>query len=118
MLAGVITLGLFAGCSKDASQSSTSGGSKDSIVIATIGASNKTRLNNPEVDALIDKAKVTVDAAERKPIMEELSALLNEICSQAPIYQPISMRAFDARLQGVKITDGGTIFWQNVSWGE
>ena len=50
--------------------------------------------------------------------MEELSALLNEICSQAPIYQPISMRAFDARLQGVEITDGGTIFWQNVSWGE
>ena len=85
---------------------------------SSINASNKTRLNNPEVDALIDKAKVTVDAAERKPIMEELSALLNEICSQAPIYQPISMRAFDARLQGVEITDGGTIFWQNVSWGE
>ena len=85
---------------------------------SSINASNKTRLNNPEVDALIDKAKVTVDAAERKPIMEELSALLNEICSQAPIYQPISMRAFDARLQGVEITDGGTIFWQNLSWGE
>ena len=85
---------------------------------SSINASNKTRLNNPEVDALIDKAKITVDAAERKPIMEELSALLNEICSQAPIYQPISMRAFDARLQGVEITDGGTIFWQYVSWGE
>ena len=85
---------------------------------SSINASNKTRLNNPEVDALIDKAKITVDAAERKPIMEELSALLNEICSQAPIYQPISMRAFDARLEGVEITDGGTIFWQYVSWGE
>ncbi len=85
---------------------------------SSINASNKTRLNNPEVDALIDKAKITVDAAERKPIMEELSALLNEICSQAPIYQPISMRAFDARLQGVEISDGGTIFWQYVSWGE
>ena len=85
---------------------------------SSINASNKTRLNNPEVDALIDKAKVTVDAAERKPIMEELSALLNEICSQAPIYQPISMRAFDARLEGVEINDGGTIFWQYVSWGE
>lgn len=36
MLAGVMTLGLFAGCSKDASQSSTSGGNKDSIVIATM----------------------------------------------------------------------------------
>lgn len=36
MLTGVMTLGLFAGCSKDASQSSTSGGSKDSIVIATM----------------------------------------------------------------------------------
>ena len=31
----------------------------------SINASNKTRLNNPEVDALIDQAKVTLDDAER-----------------------------------------------------
>lgn len=36
MLTGVMTLGLFAGCSKNASQSSISGGNKDSIVIATM----------------------------------------------------------------------------------
>ena len=80
MLAGVITLGLFAGCSKDASQSSTSGGSKDSIVIATIGASNKTRLNNPEVDALIDQACATIDEAEREEVLRQCNTLINELC--------------------------------------
>ena len=108
LLATVMMLGLLAGCSSDKGSgkgTGTKGGDKDSIVIATIGASNKTRLNNPEVDALIDQAKVTIDEAERVAILEQLSAKLNEICSQAPLYQPLTMRAFNAGLQGVEIND-------------
>ena len=85
---------------------------------SSINASNKTRLNNSEVDALIDQAKKTVDPAERKVIMEQLSAKLNEICSQAPLWQPLSMRAFNAGLQGVEINDGGTMYFENVYWAE
>ena len=49
----------------------------------SINASNKTRLNNPEVDALIDQASVTLDEEERVAILEQLCLRLNEICSQA-----------------------------------
>ena len=85
---------------------------------SSINASNKTRLNDPEVDALIDQAKKTVDEAERKVIMEQLSAKLNEICSQAPLWQPLSMRAFNAGLQGVEVNDGGYLYFENVYWAE
>ena len=84
----------------------------------SINGSNKTRLNNPEVDALIDQAKVTIDEAERVAILEQLSAKLNEICSQAPLWQPLTMRAFNAGLQGVEVNDGGSLYFENVSWAE
>ena len=84
----------------------------------SINASNKTRLNNPEVDALIDQAKVTLDDAERVKIFEELSALLNELCTQAPLYQPINLRAFDAKLGGVEVSDSGTLYFEKCFWEE
>ena len=84
----------------------------------SINASNKTRLNNPEVDALIDQAKVTLDDAERVKIFEELSALLNELCTQAPLYQPINLRAFDAKLGGVEVSDSGTLYFEKCYWEE
>ena len=84
----------------------------------SINASNKTRLNNPEVDALIDQAKVTLDDAERVKIFEELSALLNELCTQAPLYQPINLRAFDAKLGGVEVSDNGTLYFEKCYWEE
>ena len=118
MLAGVITLGLFAGCSKDASQSSTSGGSKDSIVIATIGASNKTRLNNPEVDALIDQACATIDEAEREEVLRQCNTLINELCPQVPLFQDVHLRAYNANLEGVEINAAGFLYFNDVKWKE
>ena len=41
----------------------------------SIDGSNKTRLNNPEVDALIDKASATIDAAEREKVLQECISL-------------------------------------------
>ena len=46
----------------------------------SIGASNKTRLNNPEVDALIDQACATIDEAEREEVLRQCSTLINELC--------------------------------------
>jgi len=70
----------------------------------SINASNKTRLNNKDVDALIDKAASTIDAAERTKTLEELSALLNTICGQVPMYQPLQTRAFNSNLGGVEVS--------------
>ena len=85
---------------------------------SSINASNKTRLNNAEVDALIDKAKTTLIEEERIATLEELSALLNSICSQAPLYQPTTLRAYNSNLQGVEVSDSGYLYFENVSWAE
>ena len=85
---------------------------------SSINASNKTRLNNAEVDALIDKAKTTLNEEERIATLEELSALLNSICSQAPLYQPTTLRAYNSKLQGVEVSDSGYLYFENVSWAE
>ena len=85
---------------------------------SSINASNKTRLNNAEVDALIDKAKTTLNEEERIATLEELSALLNSICSQAPLYQPTTLRAYNSNLQGVEVSDSGYLYFENVSWAE
>ena len=85
---------------------------------SSINASNKTRLNDPEVDALIDQAKTTLDEEERVAILEQLSAKLNEICSQVPLYQPLTLRAYDSGLQGVEVSDSGTLYFEDVYWEE
>ncbi len=85
---------------------------------SSINASNKTRLRDAEVDALIDQAKTTLDENERVAIFEKLSARLNLLCSQAPLYQPLTLRAYKAGLEGVEVSDSGTIYFENVYWAE
>lgn len=82
----------------------------------SINASNKSRLNNPEIDALIDQASKTIDKEEREALTTQCAAMLNQICSQAPLYQTISLRAFNADLEGVTINDAGELRIENVSW--
>ena len=82
----------------------------------SINASNKTRLNDPEVDALIDKASTTIDVEERNGYLEQCSALLNSICSQVPLYQPVALRAYDSNLKGVEVNDSGTIYFEKCPW--
>ncbi len=83
---------------------------------ASINASNKTRLNNKDVDALIDKMGVTLDMDERNKVGEELAALLNEVCGQVPTYQPQMLRAFNKNLGGVEVSAAGLLFFNKVYW--
>ena len=82
----------------------------------SIGASNKTRTNDPEVDALIDKAATTIDETERNKYLEECSALLNAQCPQIPLYQPTALRAYNSDLKGVEVNASGTMYFENLSW--
>ncbi len=85
---------------------------------SSINASNITRLNVPEVDALIDKALATLDAGQRKTTLEELSSKLNQLCPQAPLYQPLTVRAYRKGLEGVEVTGTGTLYFENVHWAQ
>ena len=82
----------------------------------SINASNKSRLNNPEIDALIDQASKTIDKEEREALTTQCASMLNQICSQAPLYQTISLWAFNADLEGVTINDAGDLRIENISW--
>lgn len=82
----------------------------------SVNASNKTRLSNPEVDALIDKASQTIDPDERAKVLEECVALINELCPQVPLYQDMHMRAYKDNLGGVILYPGGQLFMHGMYW--
>ena len=84
----------------------------------SIGASNKTRLNNPEVDALIDQACATIDEAEREEVLRQCSTLINELCPQVPLFQDVYLRAYNANLEGVEINAAGFLYFNDVKWKE
>ena len=65
---------------------------------ASINASNKTRTNIPEIDALIDKATATLEEGPRVAILEEVCELINLNTGQIPIYSNFMMRAHNANL--------------------
>ena len=70
------------------------------------------------MDALIDQAAATIDNEARGKILEELTAKLNIICSQAPLYQDTYLRAYNANLEGVTINAGGYIPFEEIRWKE
>ena len=82
----------------------------------SIGGANTTRLNDPEVDALIDQAAATVDPEAREVVLKQATVRLNELCSQATLYQSVLLRAYDSDLQGVAINAGGHIRFEDISW--
>lgn len=83
---------------------------------SNIDSSNKTRTNNPELDALIDKSSSTIDQAEREKVLQEATKVLNENCYQMPLYQSYMLSAHKTNLDNTFITPGGTFFVQEWTW--
>ncbi|WP_458863535.1 ABC transporter substrate-binding protein [Acidaminobacterium chupaoyuni] len=82
----------------------------------SINASNKTRVNDAKVDELIDKAAATIDEGEREKILKECTARLNDLCTQAPLFQGVVMRAYNKNLEGVLITNSGDMYFDKAKW--
>ncbi len=83
----------------------------------SINGSNKTRTNDPNIDALIDKVQTTLDPEENVKVVNELSKALNELCPQVPLYLRNNVRAYRNGLQGFNVNAGGSTYYERMSWG-
>jgi len=81
-----------------------------------IGGSNRTRLNNPEIDAFIDKGDITIDADERDAIYYECTAMLNQIMTQVPLYQETVKVAYTSDLGGVQVNPSNAVWMNKMYW--
>ena len=66
-----------------------------------IGTRNISRYNNPEMDALIDKARVEGDFNELKKITDQINEIAARDVSDIPIYQLPIFSVMDKNLTGV-----------------
>ncbi len=85
---------------------------------SSINASNKTRTNEPEIDALIEKIQATVDPDENVKVITEFCKAINEECPQVPLYMRNNVRAYNSKITGFNLNAGGTSYYEQFSWAE
>ena len=71
-----------------------------------------------KLDELYLKAVKTLDEKDRMDLLEQCAARLNEMCPQVTTYLTNVTRAYNANLQGIKVSPSGGLHWEDVSWGE
>ena len=84
----------------------------------SINGSNKTRTNNPEIDALIDKIQATLDPEENVKVVTELSKAINAECPQVPLFLRNNLRAYNSKIQGFNLNAGGGTHYERFYWAE
>ena len=82
------------------------------------GIGNRSRIDNPELNELIDRAIATADAGQRAAIFEEASRVLNEYVGSIPTHMPMSIRAFNARLIVPEISATGALNLGMAYWAD
>ena len=82
----------------------------------SINAANSTRINDPELDALIDLACTQLDESERLSTIAKISDLTNELTPFAPLYTSSVIRAYSSDLHGVKVSASGLMYFADLSW--
>jgi len=85
---------------------------------SNIGADNRTHLNDPRVDELLERGREETDDAVRMEIYAELQELLMEdILPIVPLWQAAELHASQANVQGFSVTPGGLMALWNVVIG-
>ena len=83
-----------------------------------IGAANKSRLNMPEVDALIEKAAAARTTEEMTAILTEVNTLINEQCPQVSLYQNQKLYASRVGVENVNVLPNGYFYVSEWTWAE
>ena len=81
-----------------------------------INASNKTRTNEPEIDALIEEMQATIDPEANTEVVTRMSIAVNENCPQVPLWMENNTRAYNANLKGFNVNAGGSTNYSLFSW--
>lgn len=68
------------------------------------------------VDELIGKIQTTVDDDARLELINECVRRVNEIAIQPSLYQPITFRAYNAKLAGLKFSAHGYLDFSEIHW--
>jgi len=85
---------------------------------SNIGADNRTHLNDPRVDELLERSREETDHDVRMAIYAELQELLmEEILPIVPLWQAAELHATLANVQGFSVTPGGLMAIWNVVIG-
>ena len=83
---------------------------------SAINASNKTRTNSPEIDALIEEVQTTLDPEANAEVVTRMSIAVNEECPQVPLWMENNTRAYNSDLKGFNCNAGGTTDYYKFSW--
>ena len=84
----------------------------------SIGASNLVRLNDPEIDAMIEQAEKTLDADARTELLSQICTKINEKALMVSLYTTTYVRAYNADLQGMDVSASGYTMYQDLYWAE
>lgn len=80
-----------------------------------IGASgNRVRLSNPEVDKLIDAARMELDWDKRVPIYKKLQQILMEESAWMPLLQQTYVAGMLKGVDGVEMYKAGGRYYRNM----
>lgn len=84
----------------------------------SIGASNLVRLNDPEIDAMIEQAEKTLDTAARTELLSQICTKINEKALMVSLYTTTYVRAYHTDLRGMDISAAGYTLYQDLHWAE
>lgn len=73
-------------------------------------------INDPELDALVNEAKGTLDAQKRAEIIDEIIGIVNSVSPQVTLYQSTWYRAYAKGLEGVLCSATGYVDFCDVYW--
>lgn len=80
-----------------------------------IGSTNRVFYRNPEVDALLTAAAQELDTQAREQLYLDAQRLIMADAPWQPLYTPVDMLAFSARLEGVRIGAMGRVLLNDVT---
>lgn len=73
-------------------------------------------LATDELDALVNQAKMTLDASRRAEIIDEIVGIVNSLSPQITLYQSTWFRAYDKDLDGVLCSATGYANFCDMYW--